>query len=236
MSQHTVRTFDEELRALATQIREMGLRAEHQYAVAVDALLHRDGEQARRALESDACLDENEAEITTTALSLLALRQPVAIDFREAIAAVKIAGDLERIGDLSKQLAKRATAIDPGFDGYGAFPQFADRVAGQLHEVVEAYGKRDADRAFDVWANDREVDDAFYQLYRALLDRMLADSAQIEPCTHLLFAAKNVERIGDHCANVADAVYYLVEGAPVPARRPKGRDPAVRDEAGAPLP
>lgn len=229
--QHTVRTFEEELRALDEHVREMGLRAEQQFAVAVDALLYQDPERARRALESDERLDADEREITATALSVLALRQPVAIDFREAISAVKIAGDLERIGDLSKDVAKRATALDARVEARTGLIPMSDLVAAHLHGVVSAYAKRDAARAVEVWAHDRLVDDAFYRHYRHLLAAMLEDPEQIEPCTHLLFAAKSIERIGDHCANIANSIYYLVEGAVVPAKRPKGRDTSLRSES-----
>ena len=225
MSEHTVRSFGRELHELGLQIQEMGSAAEHQYRAAVDALLQRDAASAEAALKSDLRLDAFEREISTKALQLLALRQPVAVDFRDAVAAVQIASDLERIGDLSKDLAKRATALAEPMRPPPGLRRMSDLVATHIHEVVGAYIERDAERALEVWARDREVDDWFHSLYRELLSYMLEDARQIGTCTHLLFAAKSVERIGDHCANIAEAIYYLVEGSPIPVQRPKGRDP-----------
>ena len=227
MPQHTVRSFDEELSDLGSRIQEMGTLAEHQYAAAVDALIRKDKGQAELALKSDLRLDAYEREISSKALSLLALRQPVAVDFRDAVTAVKIASDLERIGDLSKGLARRATALAVPVQPTPSLRSMTALVATHVHEVICAYVERDAERALAVWANDREVDDWFYTLYRELLSYMLEDPRRIGSCTHLLFAGKSIERIGDHCANIADSIYYLVEGSPVPVRRPKGRDVTV---------
>lgn len=227
MAQHTVRSFDEELAALGVRIQEMGRCAEHQYGLAVEALFQRDTAQAEEALNHDRRLDAFEREISSKALELLALRQPVAVDFRDAIAAVKIASDLGRIGDLSKDLAKRATALSDPPRPLPALRQMTDLVAYNLHGTVRAYVERDSELALEVWAGDREVDDWFHSIYRELLSYMLEDPRQIGTCTHLLFGAKSVERIGDHCTNIADSIYYLTEGTPVPARRPKGRDAVV---------
>lgn len=233
MTRHTVRSFEEELNELASLIREMGTAAEHQYAAAVDALLQRDTVQAEAALKSDSRLDAYEREISARALELLALRQPVAVDFRDAVAAIKIASDLERVGDLSKALAKHATALEEPLRPTPSLRRMTGLVASHIHEVVRAYIERDSERALEVWASDRDVDDWFYSIYRELLSYMLEDAQQIGTCTHLLFAAKNVERIGDHCANIAESIYYLVEGSAIPARRPKGRDAALPTDVAA---
>ena len=200
MTQHTVRSFDEELSELGQRIHEMGVATEHQYVAAFEALVQRDPLQAEEVLKSDPRLDALEKEVSAKALHLLALRQPVAIDFREAVAAIKIAADLERAGDLAKDLAKRATALlEPPLPLPG-LGRMTDLVATHIHEVVGAYVERDADRAVEVWLHDREVDDWFHSLYRELLSYMLEDAQRIGGCTHLLFAAKSIERVGDHCA------------------------------------
>ncbi len=234
MTQHTVRSFDEELSELGQRIQEMGVATEHQFVAAAEALLQRDGLQAEEVLKSDPRLDALEKEISAKALHLLALRQPVAVDFREAVTAIKIAADLERIGDLSKDLAKRATAIGEETLSPPGLRRMSDLVAAHIHEVVWAYMSRDAERAVAVWAADREVDDWFHSLYRELLSYMLEDARLIGACTHLLFAAKSVERVGDHCANIAESVYYLVEGSDIPVKRPKGRDAVVSTADSAP--
>ncbi len=231
MTQHTVRSFEEELNELGARIQEMGTIAEHQYAAAVDALLRHDTALAEEALKSDSRLDACEKDISAKALQLLALRQPVAVDFRDAVAAVKIASDLERIGDLSKALAKHATALEEPLRPTPSMRRMTSLVATHIHEVVWAYIERDAERALEVWASDRDVDDWFYSLYRELLSYMLEDPRQIGTCTRLLFAAKSVERIGDHCTKIAESIYYLVEGSPIPIDRPKGRDATLADAA-----
>ena len=235
MTEHIVRSFDEALAELSQRVREMCGDAERQYATATTALLDLDPEQAKRALESDARLDALERDIERAALEVLALRQPVAVDFRDAVSAVRIASELERIGDLSKHLAKRALAL---LEGGGATPprcsglrRMIDLVAHQLSEVSDAYADGDAGRARAVWQDDAEVDDWFHSVYRELLSYMLEDPRLIGPCTHLLFAAKDVERLGDHCANVASQVNYRVLGEALPGMRPKGRDPVLDSPA-----
>lgn len=228
MSQHTVRSFDEELAELNLSIQEMGTLVEHQYGLAVETLIQRDAAQANEVLKSDTAVDAFHQEIAQAALAMLALRQPVAVDFREAIAAVRITADLERIGDLSKDLAKRATAMgEVAAISERSLRRMSDLVAHHLHEVVGAYMDRDAGRAQEVWISDAEVDDCFHSLYRELLSYMLEDPRKISGCTHLLFGAKSIERIGDHCAKIADSIYYLVVGSELPAERPKGRDVAL---------
>ena len=228
MTEHIVRSFDEALADLSLRVRDMCGDAERQYASASAALLNLDRGQAERALESDARLDALEGEIERSALEVLALRQPVAVDFRDAVSAVRIAAELERIGDLSKHLAKRALALlevdGPAPPRCGGLRRMIDLVAHQLAEVSDAYAERDAGKAQAVWGADAEVDDWFHSAYRELLSYMLEDPRLIGACTHLLFAAKDVERLGDHCANVASQVNYLVLGEALPGSRPKGRD------------
>lgn len=232
MSEHTVHSFDEELEHVRSLIREMGNLAERQLRYGSRALLARDRVAAEETLKSDVHLDALQSEIDAGALRLLALRQPVAVDFREAIAAIRAISDFERIGDLAKDLAKRATvlaeiATAPPLPGLA---QMAELVAEHLAAVVRAYEEGDAQRAVEVWTQDATVDDWFHSIYRELLTYMLEDPRQITACTHLLFAAKSLERIGDHCANIAASVYYQVQGEPLSGERPKGRDPALVED------
>ncbi len=204
----------------------MGELAEKQFRLACDALLRRDRTAAEATLASDPRLDALQAEIAAAALRLLALRQPVAVDLREAIAAIRSTSDFERIGDLSKDLAKRAIVLggEREFRAIPSLGQMTALVAEHLHAVIEAYVAQDAACALEVWKADATVDDWFHSIYRELLEAMLEDPDTINVCTQLLFAAKSLERIGDHCATIAASVYYLVEGTPPPGDRPKGLD------------
>jgi len=231
VNEHTVRSFDEELEHVRALIREMGVFAERQLRLGSRALLERDRAAAEETLKSDVHLDALQRDIDAGALQLLALRQPVAVDFREAIAAIRSTSDFERIGDLAKDLAKRATVLAeiPTVPSLPGLEQMTDLVAEHLGAVVRAYEEQDAQRALAVWADDAEVDDWFHSVYRELLTYMLEDPRTLTACTHLLFAAKSLERIGDHCANIAASIYYLVLGEPLPEERPKGRDSVLED-------
>lgn len=228
MSEHTVRSFEEELGHVRSLIREMGILAERQLRLSSRALHTGDRAAAEETLKSDVHLDTLQREIDAGALRLLALRQPVAVDFREAIAAIRSASDFERIGDLAKDLARRAMVLAettaPSIPG---LERMAELVAEHLAAVVRAYQEQDAGRALEVWNGDAAVDDWFHSVYRELLTYMLEDPRTLTACTHLLFAAKSLERIGDHCANIAASIYYLALGETFPEGRPKGRDPVL---------
>ena len=226
MREHTVRSFEEELERLTGIIGEMGTLATRQLGSAIDAVVAGDAELADRLVAEDHEIDEREREACLCAVNLLALRQPMAIDLRETVAAIKISGDLERIADLAKNVAKRAHVLGarPPRRAFQRVERMSRAVLARLQLVVEAYVRHDAEAALEVWQGDEEIDDWYYGLFRELLTYMMEDPRTITVCTHLLFVAKNVERVGDHCANVASEVHYPVTGQPIPKPRPKGED------------
>jgi phosphate transport system protein len=221
---HIVSAFGQEIEALQARVMRMGGLAERQLADAVRALGSRDTELAARTVAGDLRLDALEAEVEEQAILILAKRQPMAIDLREIIAAIRIAADLERIGDLGKNIAKRTTALGPerhparlsrGVD------HMADLALAQLKDVLDAYARRDAATAIAVRNRDGEIDALYNSLFRELLTYMMEDPRSITMSTHLLFCAKNIERIGDHTTNIAETVHYVVEGEPLRDPRPK---------------
>jgi phosphate transport system protein len=223
-SEHIVKSFDEQLTQLSQTIARMGGLAESQLSSAMDALVKRDSDLAGQVLNADHRLDEMEAEIEHMAVRLLALRQPVASDLREVISAFKIASDTERIGDYGVNVAKRALALNqlPPLPAMSAVPRLARLVQSIVKDTFDAYVERDADKATDVWHRDAEVDEIYTSMFRELLTYMMEDPRAITPGTHLLFIAKNIERIGDHATNIAETVYYLVTGYQLEGGRPKG--------------
>lgn len=226
MTDHTVKSFHEELEALATCIAQMGGLAEAQLAGAMESVARRDTELAERTVREDRRVDELEAEIEQRAIRMIALRQPMASDLREAISSIKISIDLERIGDLAKNIAKRAMVIQNDFDIPVRLIQGISRMGrlaqGQLKQVLDAYANRDATTAMEVWRDDEEIDEMYNSVFRELLTYMMEDPRTIGACTHLMFVAKNIERIGDHATNVAETVRYLVTGETTDDERPKG--------------
>jgi phosphate transport system protein len=236
MAEHIVKSYDEELAHLNDVIARMGGLAESQLAAAVDAVVKRDSELASRTVEADAAVDELEHEVDTLVVRLLALRQPMAQDLREIIAALKISSDLERIADYSTNVAKRAMALTqaPPVRPAYAIPRMSRQAMGMINDVLDAYIARDADKALEVWERDEELDEMYTSLFRELLTYMMEDARSISSCTHLLFVAKNIERIGDHCTNIAENIYFLVHGVPLLQSRPKGDDSnyaTLEDEA-----
>ena len=226
MTDHTVKSFQEELDAIAASIAQMGGLTEAQLAGAIEAVSRRDSELANMAVSQDRRIDTLEREIEARAVRVIALRQPMASDLREAISAIKIAADLERIGDLSKNIAKRALVIQGDFDTPQRLIQGIARMGrlaqGQLKSVLDACSNRDAQLAVEVWKGDEEIDEMYNSVFRELLTYMMEDPRTIGVCTHLLFIAKNVERIGDHATNVAETVYYVATGEMLSDNRPKG--------------
>jgi phosphate transport system protein len=224
MPQHTVRSFDEQLKQLTHLIVQMGSLAEEELENAISALTRRDTALAESTVGSDRRLDELEHEVANLAIRILALRQPMASDLREIVSALKISSDLERMGDYAKNVAKRAIALNqlPPVRPAGAIPRMARLVQGIIKDTLDAYIERDPDRAVDAWRRDEEADEMYTSIFRELLTYMMEDPRNITPCTHLLFIAKNIERIGDHATNIAEIVHYLVLGRQIESARPKG--------------
>jgi phosphate transport system protein len=223
-SEHLVKAYDEELQKLSNTIVEMGGLAESQLGTAIEAVATRDTELAGRVLEGDHKVDQLERDLDNLAIRLLALRQPVARDLREIFAALKIGSDLERIADYAANVAKRSIALSqtPAVRPVYALPRMAHFAQLLIKDVLDAYVQRDADKAYAVWTRDAELDEMYSSLFRVLLTYMMEDPRSIGPCTHLLFMAKNIERIGDHATNIAENLYYLVNGRPLEELRPKG--------------
>ena len=222
--EHLVKSYDQELKRLRNMMTQMGGIVETQVALAADAIMHRDAGAATRAVEEDPKVDALEREVETFVIRLLALRQPVAGDLRQIVAALKITGDLERIGDYAANVAKRSIVLAQFSLPYSlaGLAHMARMVQGQLKSIIDALGDNDADKAMEVWRSDQVVDDIYNAIFRELITYMMEDPRNITPCTHLLFIAKNLERIGDHATNVAENLYYAVKGESLPDARPKG--------------
>ncbi|HUD50598.1 phosphate signaling complex protein PhoU [Parvibaculum sp.] len=226
MTDHTVKSFQEELDGITASIAQMGGLTEAQLSGAIESVSRRDSQLAERTVQEDRRIDALENEIEARAVRVIALRQPMASDLREAIAAIKISSDLERIGDLAKNIAKRALVIQGDFDTPVRLIQGIARMGrlaqGQLKSVLDAFSNRDAQAAMEVWRGDEEIDEMYNSVFRELLTYMMEDPRTIGVCTHLLFIAKNIERIGDHATNIAETVRYVVTGETVSDDRPKG--------------
>jgi phosphate transport system protein len=222
-SDHTVKAFDEQLKRLDHLIAEMGGLAETQLANAIEALIKRDSEKASRVIGVDLRLDELELEVDHHTVMLLALRQPMASDLREIIAALKTANILERIGDYAKNVAKRTSTLVemppvPPSMTIGRLGRLAQEM---VKDVLDAYLARDVDKANMVRERDKELDALYTSLFRELLTYMMEDARNITACTHLLFVAKNLERVGDHATNIAEITHFLVKGTVPTTQRPQ---------------
>jgi phosphate transport system protein len=246
-AEHIIKSYDEELNRLNGMIVEMGGFAESQLAAAVEAVARRDSALAAAVIEGDQKVDQLERDLDNLAIRLLALRQPMARDLREIVAALKIGSDLERICDYAANVAKRAIALaqSPPIQPVHALPRMAALALRLIKDVIDAYVERDADKALAVWRGDEELDEMYSSLFREFLTYMMEDPRNIGVCTHLLFMAKNIERIGDHATNIAENLYYLVHGTPLTQARPKGDksslevlapDRAPPDRASGPAP
>jgi phosphate transport system protein len=226
MPEHIVKSYDKELETIERRIAEMGGIAEKMVSEAMDALANSDAALAHAVIASDERLDALQREVEEAAILTIARRQPMAVDLREIVGAIRVAGDLERVGDLAKNIAKRSLKI-------GGEPRSPREIVGLKHmndvalellkDVLDAYAQRDTDRAHSVWERDAELDALEDSVFRDLLTHMMEDPRNISYCAHLLFCSKNVERIGDHATNIAETVFYLVTGHTLPAARPKGR-------------
>ena len=222
-SEHIIKSYDEELRRLNNTIMQMGGLAEGQLAAAIEAVMKRDSDLAASVVEGDAQVDRLEQEVDGLVVRLLALRQPMARDLREILAALRIASDLERICDYAANVAKRSIVLNqsPPVKPVYTLPRMVKLAQALTKDVLDAYVVRDANKALVVWARDEELDEMYSSLFRELLTYMMEDPRNITACTHLLFMAKNVERIGDHATNIAETVYFLVNGTPLTQVRPK---------------
>jgi len=232
MPKHTVRAFATELKDLARKIVEMGVRAEKQISDAFEALTKRNSELAQRVIAGDDAIDELQREVEREAITTIARRQPMAIDLREVVGALRVSNDLERIADLAENIAKRVLILSAALQVEQGLPQLArmvELVRAQLSQVLQSYVHRDSGEALEVWRRDQEIDAMHESLFRELLTYMMEDGRKITFCTHLLFCAKNVERMGDHVTNVAETVYYIVEGRALTQQRPKADITSVGD-------
>lgn len=224
MTEHIVSSFDNDLKEIGRRVVEMGGQAERLVADSVEALVKRDSEAAQKVIVLDGPIDLLQREIEEKAILTIARRQPLAGDLREIVAAMRIANDLERIGDLAKNTAKRVLALSGEFHPQKlvrGVEHMSGIVLEQLKMVLDSYANRDETRALEVWQRDGEVDVLYTSLFRELLTYMMEDPRNISLCTHLLFCAKNIERIGDHATNIAETVHYLSTGQLLTEERPK---------------
>jgi phosphate transport system protein len=224
-TQHTAKAFDSDLLELARKVAEMGGLAEKQIADAVDALARRDHDSARRVIALDKSVDALQTGIEEKAILTIARRQPMAVDLREIVGALRIANDLERIGDLAKNIAKRTLDLSGEFPSQTLIrgvEHMSALVLAQLKQVIDAYISRNLANALAVWKGDEQIDAMCTSLFRELLTYMMEDPRNISFCIHLLFCAKNIERMGDHATNIAETVHYMIEGRAIAEQRPKG--------------
>lgn len=228
MPQHIVQKYDDELKKLSTLIVQMGGLAESQLSAAVEAIVKRDSTLANDVVKSDAKIDVLRNQVDDFAIELLARRQPMADDLRIVVSALRISAEIERIGDYAKNVAKRAVALNqaPLVRPVHAIPRMAALVQALIKDTLDAYITADAAKADAVWARDEEVDELYTSLFRELLTYMMEDPRSITSSTHLLFIAKNIERIGDHATNIAELIHYTVTGEMQKEDRPKGDDTA----------
>ncbi len=203
----------------------MGGLAERQIADATRALVDRDADLAERVIATDLVIDTMQHDVEEKAILTIARRQPMAVDLREIIGAMRVCNDLERIGDHAKHIGKRVVALDLDLHPQKLIrgvEHMATLVSALLKQVLDAYASHDIARALAVWNGDEEVDAVCTSLFRELLTYMMEDPRNITFCMHLMFCAKDVERIGDHATNIAETVYYMIEGRPITDQRPKG--------------
>ncbi len=222
--EHIVRSYEQDLAHLRDRIAQMGGLVEAQVAAAAAAVVQQDSAAATHAMEQDPAVDALERDVETQVIRMLALRQPMAQDLRQIVAALKITSALERIGDYATNVAKRSIVL-----GQYALPfslsgiaHMTRMVQENLKLIVDAVGENDEAKALQVWRSDQAVDDIYNAIFRELVTYMMEDPRNITPCTHLLFIAKNLERIGDHATNIAETVHYAVTGEALPESRPKG--------------
>ena len=224
MTDHIVTAFDAELKDLQRMIAEMGGLAEKMQSDAIDAISRQDKRLAQQIVATDPRLDQLQREVEEKAILTIARRQPMAVDLRDVIATIRIANDLERVGDLVKNVAKRILAMEGQFPPQkllAGLNHMSLMALGQFKAVIDAYTQRDAQAALAVWEHDGDIDNLYNSLFRELLTYMMEDPRNIGFCTHLLFSAKNIERIGDHATNIAETLNYVITGKAMAEERPK---------------
>ena len=224
MNEHIVRSYEEELNQLAAEVVRMGGLAEAQVNDSIQAFARRDVPSAQAMIGRDGKLDAMEADIERAAIRMIALRQPMANDLRRTMSAMKIAMNLERCGDLAKNIGKRTLILaeaEPAGPVTRSIERMGKLVASRLKEVIDAYTNSEVDRAIAVWTRDTEVDEHYESLFRELLTYMMGDPRTITAGAHLLFVAKNLERIGDHATNIAEIVHFEITGQEIVSERPK---------------
>lgn len=226
---HTLKAFDDDLDRLRALITEMGGRAEHAIIEAMRCLSERDLDGAARVIEEDKRIDALEAETERRVVQLIALRAPMAGDLRDVVAALKISGVVERIGDYAKNIAKRVPLLEGAgkIEPLSLLPEMARISTAMVHDVLNAFVQRDAEAALQVCERDKAVDDFYDSIFRTLLTHMMENSHTIGQCAHLLFVAKNLERVGDHATNIAEMVYYAATGQHM-TDRVKGPEGLIR--------
>ena len=230
MIEHTVKSYEAELTQLDQKLSQMGGLVEQLLGNAFASLERRDPRLASEAIASDRTVDILQKEIEELAISMIARRQPMAQDLRMIVSTLKVAGDLERIGDLAKNVAKRALAIASETRPQSlilGLRHMTELAMASLKNVLDAYMTRDDEKALAVWRSDTDIDALYNSIFRELLTYMMEDPRNIGLCTHLLFGAKNIERIGDHATNIAETVHYMVSGKPLMDDRPKGDKTSV---------
>jgi phosphate transport system protein len=229
MPEHTMKAFDADLEELSRMVAEMGGLAEKEIADSVMALARRDVDLAQKVIALDLSVDALQRGIEEKVILTIARRQPMAVDLRDIVGSLRVSNDLERIGDLAKNIAKRVLVLDGDIvfsQVIRGVEEMTKLVLAQLKQVLDAYASRDVAKALEVWRRDEEIDAVNNSLFRELLTYMMEDPRNITFCTHLLFCTKNIERMGDHATNIAETVHYMVEGRPLADERPKGDDTA----------
>jgi phosphate transport system protein len=228
LAQHIVKSFEQELKQLRAMLVDMGGLLENQLAAATNAVVHGDNASATLAVEQDPAVDALERDVEQLVIRLLALRQPMASDLRQIVSSLKISSDLERIGDYAANVAKRSIVLNQFNLPFklGGLSHMARLVQENLKLTIDVLGDSDPAKAIQVWRADQAVDDIYTAIFRELITYMMEDPRNITPCTHLLFVAKNLERIGDHTTNIAETVHYAATGEVLPEGRPKGDNPS----------
>ena len=224
MSEHIVSSYEGQLKTLHSTVLKMGALCESQFSNSIIALVKKDEELIDKIIGKDVRIDDLEKKIDDQVVNLITLRQPMAIDLRETVSAMRIAAELERIGDLAKNIVKRAKYIkvDLNDKDFSLIKSASELVQNNLKKTLDAYSKKDETLALSVWNSDKEVDVIINKLLEDFLNNMKKEKKNIESLTHLLFVAKNIERIGDHSTNICEYVYFLIKGEEIKGNRPKG--------------
>jgi phosphate transport system protein len=224
MSEHIVSSYEGQLKTLHSTVLKMGALCESQFSNSIIALIKKDEELIDKIIGKDERIDELEKKIDDQVVNLITLRQPMAIDLRETVSAMRIAAELERIGDLAKNIVKRVKYIKVDLNNadFSLIKTASELVQNNLKKTLDSYSKNDEQLALSVWNSDKEIDVIINKLLEDFLNNMKKEKKNIESLTHLLFVAKNIERIGDHSTNICEYVYFLIKGEEIKGNRPKG--------------